>query len=98
MGLETLQGHRDKAMLKLWYKSAFMSDPKWIFTPVWEMPNHVAGDREKFGCLDKDECLEDMEEGDSSLKALLALVDESIGERKSRKFMEGLVKLALYTP
>ena len=32
---------------------------------------------------------EDIKKGDS-LKAFLALVDESIGERKSRRFMEGL--------
>ena len=29
MGLETLQGHRDKSKLKLWYKLARMSEDRY---------------------------------------------------------------------
>ena len=37
------------------------------------------------------ECLEDIRKGDSSLKAFLALVDESIGERESRKALNSKI-------
>ena len=49
--------------------------------------------------LDKSEWLEDINKGESSLKAFLACVDESVCERENRKFEEGLnskVKLSLY--
>ena len=49
--------------------------------------------------LDKAEWLDEIEKGDSSLKAFLAMVEESIGEREREKFVEGLnskVKLTLY--
>ena len=40
--------------------------------------------------LDKAEWLDEIEKGDSSLKAFLAMVEESIGEREREKFVEGL--------
>ena len=49
--------------------------------------------------LDKAEWLKDIMEGSSSLKAFLALARESISERESKRFEEGLhtkVKLTLY--
>ena len=39
MGLDTLQGHRDKAKLKLWYKLATMSGdryPRRVFSQDWD--------------------------------------------------------------
>ena len=48
--------------------------------------------------LDKDEWLKDIVDGSSSLKAFLALAGESISERESKRFEEGLntkVKLTL---
>ena len=49
--------------------------------------------------LDKAEWLKDIMDGSSSLKAFLALAGESISERESKRFEEGLntkVKLTLY--
>ena len=43
--------------------------------------------------------LDEIEKGDSFLKAFLAMVEESIGERERKRFVEGLkskVKLTLY--
>ena len=40
--------------------------------------------------LDKAEWLKDIMDGSSSLKAFLALVGESISERESKRFEEGL--------
>ena len=49
--------------------------------------------------LDKAEWVEDIQKGECSLKGFLSVVGESIDERESRKFKEGLnskVKLSLY--
>ena len=49
--------------------------------------------------LDKAEWVEDIQKGEWSLKGFLSVVGESIDERESRKFKEGLdskVKLSLY--
>ena len=112
MGLETLQGRRDRAKLKLWYKLATMSNdryPRRLFDQVWDIKPRRGRQRKVWKRLvddlfvalklDKSECVEDIEKGDSSLKAFLALVEESISEREDRKFVDGLnskVKLTLY--
>ena len=80
--------------------------PMRVFTQVWDAKPGKGRQRKVwsrlvddiFSALDvnKEECLEDIGNGDNSLKGFLALVEESIGESESRKFMEGLVKLALY--
>ena len=46
--------------------------------------------------LDKAEWLDEIEKGDSSLKAFLAMVEESIGEREREKFVEGLNSKVIY--
>ena len=49
--------------------------------------------------LDKAEWVDDIQKGECSLKGFLSVVRESIDERESRKFKEGLdskVKLSLY--
>ena len=51
MGLETLQGRRDKAKLKWWYKLANMSDdryPRQLFDQDWFL-SHAEVDRERPG-------------------------------------------------
>ena len=36
MGLETLQGRRDKSKLKVWYKLASMSEDRKVFSQDWD--------------------------------------------------------------
>ena len=106
MGLETVLGRRDKAKLKLWYKLASMSEdryPRRVFAHVWDVKPRIGRKRKVWRMLvddligaldvDKEKCLEDIGKGDSSLKAFLALMDESSCERESRKFMEGHILL-----
>ena len=109
MGLETLQGRRDKSKLKVWYKLASMSEdryPRKVFSQDWDAKPRRGRQRKVwsrlvdniFGSLDLDkaEWLDEIEKGDS---AFLAMVEESIGEREREKFVEGLnskVKLTLY--
>ena len=41
--MRLLQGRRDKANLKLWYRLASMSEdkyPKSVFTQVWDAKSH----------------------------------------------------------
>ena len=48
MGLETLQGRRDEAKLKLWYKLASISEDKYprrVFTQVWDAKLRRGGQR-----------------------------------------------------
>ena len=85
MGLETLQGWRDKSKLKLWYKLASMSEdryPRRVFSQDWDAKPCRGRQRKVwsrlvdnlFGSLDS----EGLEKGDSSLKAFLAMEEESI--------------------
>ena len=109
---ETLQGRRNKSKLKVWYKLASMSEdryPRRVFCQDWDAKPRKGRQRKVwsrlvdnlFGSLDLDkaEWLDEIEKVDSSLKAFLAMVEESIGEREREKFVEGLnskVKLTLY--
>ena len=90
MGLETLQGRRDKYKLKLWYKLASMSEdryPSRVFSQDWDAKPRRGRQRKvwsrlkSFGSLDLDkaEWLDEIEKGDSS-----AMVEESIGERERK--------------
>ena len=88
-------------------KLASMSEdryPRRVFSQDWDAKPHRGMQRKVwsrlidniFGSLevDKAEWRDKIEKGDSSLKAM---VEESIGERESKKFVEGLkskVKLA----
>ena len=93
----------------MWYKLASMSEdryPRRVFSQDWDAKPRRGRQRKVwsrlvdnlFGSLDLDKAgwLNEIEKGDSSLKAM---VKESIGEREREKFVEGLnskVKLTLY--
>ena len=105
MGLEILQGRRDKSKLKVWYKLASMSEdryPRKVFSQDWDAKPRRGRQRKVwsrlvdnlFGSLDLDkaEWLDEIEKGDN------AMVEESISEREREKFVEGLnskVKLSV---
>ena len=113
MGLESLQGRRDKAKLKWWYKLAYMEGDRYshkFFGQIWNIKPRRGRQRKSWsrvvddlfsslGLVDKAEWVEDIQKGECSLKGFLSVVGESIDERESRKFKEGLdskVKLSLY--
>ena len=112
MGLESLQGRRDKAKLKWWYKLACMEGDRYphkLFRQIWNIKpcrgrqrkswSRVVDDLFSSLDLDKAEWVEYIQKGECSLKGFLSVVGESIDERESRKFKEGLdskVKLSLY--
>ena len=112
MGLDSLQGRRDKAKLKWWYKVATMPEHRYsrkLFVQEWNVKPR-RGRQRKYWCkvvdhlfsslgLDKAEWLEDIRKGSCSLKSFLGVAGEGIDERESGKFEEGLnskVKLSLY--
>ena len=112
MGLDSLQGRRDKANLKWWYKVATMPEHRYsrkIFVQEWNVKPR-RGRQRKFWCkvvdnlfsslgLDKAEWLKDIQKGSCSLKSFLGVAGEGIDERESNKFEEGLnsrVRLSLY--
>ena len=112
MGLESLQGHRDKANLKWWYKLACMEGDRYpheLFRQIWNIKPHRGRQRKSWSRvvddlfssldLDKADWVEDIQKGECSLKGFLSVVGESIEELESCKFKEGLdskVKLLLY--
>ena len=112
MGLETLQGRRDMAKLKWWYKVAVMSGgryPRTLFSQEWDIKPRRGRQRKSWSKvvpdllvsleLDKEELLDEICRGELSLKGFLAIVGECIDQRESQKFEEGLdskVKLSLY--
>ena len=112
MGLDSLQGRRDKAKLKWWYKVATMPEHRYsrkLFVQEWNVKPR-RGRQRKYWCkvvdhlfsslgLDKAEWLEDIRKRSCSLKSFLGVAGEGIDERESSKFEEGLnskVKLSLY--
>ena len=87
LGIDTLQGRRDKAKLKWWYK---------LVTKCLRIGTTINDLFVSLELIDKAEWLKD---GSRSLKVFLALAGESISERESKRFEEGLntkVKLTLY--
>ena len=91
MGLEFLQGRRDKCKLSWWYKVVSMplsSYPKQLFQEEWNIKPRPG--RQRKICkrvvdnifesheLDKGEWVESISKGETSIKEFLALVDESI--------------------
>ena len=82
MGLDSLQGRRDKAKLKWWYKVATMPEHRYsrkLFVQEWNVKPH-RGRKRKYWCkvvdhlfsslgLDKAEWLEDIRKGSCSLKS-----------------------------
>ena len=109
MGLDSLQGRRDKAKLKWWYKVATVPEHRYsrkLFVQEWNVKPR-RGRQRKYWCkvvdhlfsslgLDKAEWLEDIRKGSCSLKSFLGVAGEGIDERESGKFEEGKVKLSLY--
>ena len=108
MGLDSLQGRRDKAKLKWWYKVATMPEHRYsrkLFVQEWNVKPR-RGRQRKYWCkvvdhlfsslgLDKAEWLEDIRKGSCSLKSFLGVAGEGIDERESSKFEEGLNRIAL---
>ena len=100
LGIDTLQGRRDKAKLKWWYKLVTMPEdryPKKVFSQDWNIKPHRGRQRKVWSRIINDlfvslelEWLKDIMDGSSSLKAFLALAGESISERESKRFEEGL--------
>ena len=82
MGLDSLQGRRDKAKLKWWYKVATMLEHRYsrkLFVQEWNVKPR-RGRQRKYWCkvvdnlfsslgLDKAEWLEDIQKGSCSLRA-----------------------------
>ena len=110
--MRQLEGNRDKAKLKWWYKLATLPDdryPKQLFNQqknikprrgrkrkVW---GRMVDDLFKFLDIAKGEWLDDIKRGDSSSESFLACVEECISERESWRFEEELhtkVKLDSY--
>ena len=109
MGLETLKSRRDRAKLKWWYKVCRLPDnryPKQLLSQEWEIKPRKGIGKGKLGVgpstisftlclyLDKGEILDD-----SSLKSLMACIEDDLREREAEEFRKGLdskVKLDLY--
>ena len=87
LGIDTLQGRRDKAKLKWWYKLVTMPEdryPKKLFSQDWNIKPHRG--RQRKVCsriindlfvsleLDKAEWLKDIMDGSSSLKSFLFFI------------------------
>ena len=112
MGLEFLQGRRDKHKLSWWYKVVNMPlsrYPKQLFQEEWNIKprpgrqhkvwKRVVDDIFESLELDKGEWVESISKGETSIKEFLALVDESIKESNSCQFLKGLnnkTKLTIY--
>ena len=103
LGIDTLQGRRDNAKLKWCYKLVTMSEdwyPKKLFSQDWNIKPHRGRQKKVWSRiindlfvsleLDKAEWLKDIMDGSRSLKAFLGLAGESISERESKRFEEGL--------
>ena len=112
LGIDTLQGRRDKAKLKWWYKLVTMPEdryPKMLFSQDWNIKPRRGRQRKVWSRLvddlfvalklDKADWLKDILDGSTSLKEFQALMGEGISERESKRFEKGLnakVKLSLY--
>ena len=112
MGLETLKSRRDRAKLRWWYKVCRLPDnryPKQLLSQEWEIKPRKGRQRKTWSrtiddifqslSLDKGEILDDMHEGNSSLKSFMACIEDDLREREAEEFGKGLdskVKLDLY--
>ena len=85
MGLESLQGRRDKAKLKWWYKPACMEGDRYphkLFRQIWNIKPRRGHQRKSWSRvvddlfssldLDKAEWVEDIQKGECSLKGFLS--------------------------
>ena len=112
MGLETLKSRRDRAKLKWWYKVCRLLDNRYskqLLSQEWEIKPCKGRQRKTWSrtiddifhslSLDKGEILDDIHEGNSSLKSFMASIEDALGEREAEEFRKGLdskVKLDLY--
>ena len=96
MGLDSLQGRRDKAKLKWWSTMPEHRYSRKLFVQEWNVKPR-RGRQRKYWCkvvdhlfsslgLDKAEWLEDIRKGSCSLKSFLGVAGEGIDERESGKF------------
>ena len=101
MGLESLQGCRDKAKLKWLYKLACMEVNRYshkFFRQIWNSRGRQRKSRSRvvdnffssLGLHKAEWVVEDIQKGECSLKGFLSVVGESIDEWESRKFKEEL--------
>ena len=99
MGLEFLQGRRDKRKLSWWYKVISMPlsrYPKLLFQEEWNIKPRPARQRKVWEKvvddilesleLDKGEWVESISIGETSIKEFLAFADGSIKEGNSVNF------------
>ena len=87
MGLESLQGRRDKAKLKWCYKLSCMEGDRYPhkhFRQIWHIKPHrghqrssVVDDLFSSIGIDKSEWVEDIQKGEYSLKGFLSVVGDS---------------------
>ena len=112
MGLEFLQGRRDKRKLSRWYKVVSMplsTYPKQLFLEEWNIKPRPGRQRKVWKRvvddifesleLDKGEWVENISKCETSIKEFLASVDESIKESNRYQFLKGLnnkTKLPIY--
>ena len=111
MGLEALQGRRDKPK-SWWYKIVSMPPFRYLkqlFLEERNIKTHPGRQRKVWKRLvdnifeslelDKGEWEENISKGETSIKYMFALVDESIKERDRCQFLKGLnnkTKLTIY--
>ena len=102
MGLETSKRRRDRAKLKWWYKVCRLPDNRYhkqLLDVEWEIKPRKGRQRKTWSrtiddifhssSLDEGEILDDMHEGNSSLKSFMACV-EDVREREAEEFGKGL--------
>ena len=103
MGLETLKSRRDRAKLRWWYKVCRLPDnryPKQLLSQEWEIKPRKGRQRKTWSrtiddifhslSLDEGEILDDMHEGNSSLKSFTACIEDDLREREAEEFRKGL--------
>ena len=107
LGIDTLQGRRDKATLRWCFISWLLClrigiYPKKLFSQDWNIKPHRGRQRKVWSRIINNlfvslefEWLKDIMDGSSSLKAFLSLAGESISERESKRFEEGHIYAAI---
>ena len=103
MGLEFLQGRRDKSKLSWWYKVVSMPLSRYLkqlFHEEWNIKprrgrQHKVWKRVVDGIfeslqLDKGEWVESISKGETSIKKFLALLEASINESNRCQYLKGL--------
>ena len=104
LGLDTLKSRRDRAKLKWWYKVSRLLDnryPKQLLSQEWEIKPRKGRQRKTWSrtiadifhslSLDKGEILDDMHEGNSSLKSFMACVEDDLREKEAEELGKGLI-------